>query len=375
MRADRLLALVLLLRQRGRMSAAALARELEVSTRTVLRDVEALSAAGVPVYAERGRAGGFALLPGWSTDLTGLTLDEARALLVAGSRPGVGPELGSAMRKVVAALPAAQRDVAADAAQRVLVRPERMLASVAVDDRGADERLRAVQRGVLAGRRLRLRYAARGEEPRWRVVDPVGLVEAGGRWYLLADRDGQERSYRLSRVLEVAETGEPATRRPVDLEQAWEQRRERFRASLPRITVRVRVRAHRRAALAAVATGVVDDPVDDGAPSASSFPEARGSGAHGSERCGAQAEDRGRAEASGAEAEDRGRAEAAGGERRPSGAAEWVVARAEFGDVRHATAVLWSLSPDVEALDPPELRAALAERAAATAALHGATIR
>lgn len=113
MRADRLISLVLLLRQRGRLTAGTLARELEVSPRTVLRDIEALSSAGVPVYAERGRHGGFALLPGWDADLTGLNHDEALALLVAGrghaeQTLGLSSALSSAVRKVVEALPATQ---------------------------------------------------------------------------------------------------------------------------------------------------------------------------------------------------------------------------------------------------------------------------
>src|ERR687894_2906808 len=111
------------------MSAATLARELEVSTRTVLRDIEALSAAGVPVYAERGRRGGFALLPGFRTELTGLNHDEALALLIAGSRRGaqvfgLGSALASAMLKVVDALPEGYRAAAEEAAQRLLVEPE-----------------------------------------------------------------------------------------------------------------------------------------------------------------------------------------------------------------------------------------------------------
>lgn len=318
MRADRLLSLVLLLRHRGRMSAAALARELEVSTRTVLRDVEALSAAGVPVYAERGRTGGFALLPGYSTDLTGLTFDEARALLVAGSRtgaPGAAPELASAMRKVVAALPDAQRAVATAAADRVLVRPDRMLGNATdQDEAGAAQRRHAAQRAVFAGRKLRLHYAARGEQARWRTVDPVGLVEAGGQWYLLATRDGQERTYRLSRVREVEETDQAAERGPVDLAQAWEERRDRFRAQLPRLAVRVRIREHRRAALAAAAIGIDEE--------------------------------------------------------RPDDVAGWLVLDVGLGGLGHAASVVWSLCPDVEVLEPPEVRAAVAQRAAATAALH-----
>jgi predicted DNA-binding transcriptional regulator YafY len=182
-RADRLLSLLLLLQHRGRLSASELAEELEVSPRTVLRDVEALSAAGVPVYAERGRHGGFALVPGYSTDLTGLTHDEALALLVAGSRgdgAGMAPALASAMRKVVAGLPAAQRESAGRDAGRILLHGETWLPR---DRHGADpsdeERLAVVRGAVFAGRRLDIRYAAREKEPRWRTVDPVGLVNAG----------------------------------------------------------------------------------------------------------------------------------------------------------------------------------------------------
>ncbi|MDQ4119519.1 MAG: HTH domain-containing protein, partial [Actinomycetota bacterium] len=142
MRADRLLSLVLLLRHRGRMTASAIAAELEVSERTVLRDVDALSSAGIPVYAERGRAGGFALLPGFTTDLTGLTPGEAVALLTSGaaSTPGalgLGPEFSSAIRKVVAALPERARRDATGAAERVLVRRGGWLADPQREPAGA----------------------------------------------------------------------------------------------------------------------------------------------------------------------------------------------------------------------------------------------
>ena len=318
MRADRLLSLVLLLRRGGRMTAAELARELEVSVRTVLRDVEALSTAGIPVYAERGRDGGFALLPGFTTDLTGLTHDEALALLTAQSRAtpdalGLGPAFAAAVRKVVAAMPESARRTATDAADRVLVRQEW---------RGApapDVHLAVVRRAVFAGHRLRLRYRARGgpdgaEPARWRTVDPVGLVEAGGHWYLLATRDGAERTYRLSRVEDVEELDEPARRAPgTDLQQVWEQRRAAFLATRPATTVTVRVRADRLASLAAMALGVVDE-------------------------------------------------QAAG--------ADTLQVGALFGDALHAERVLWSLGADVEVLDPAPLRAALAARAAAVAALY-----
>jgi predicted DNA-binding transcriptional regulator YafY len=181
-RADRLVSLVLLLRRRGRLSATALARELEVSTRTVLRDIDALSAAGVPVYAERGRHGGFALLPGFQTELTGLNHDEALALLVAGSRRGaqafgLGSALASAMRKLVDALPESHRATAAGAARRLLIDPETdLLARRPVAEEVPDAVVTEVRRAVFAGHKLRIHYAAVDEAPRWRTVDPIGLV-------------------------------------------------------------------------------------------------------------------------------------------------------------------------------------------------------
>jgi predicted DNA-binding transcriptional regulator YafY len=323
-RADRLLSLILLLRHRGRMTAAALARELEVSPRTVLRDVEALSTAGVPIYAERGRDGGFALLPGFTTDLTGLTPDEALALLTAQSRTtpdalGLGPEFAAAMRKVVAAVPESARRTATDAAERVLVDRGGWRGAPSGAGTGPDAQLRAVRRAVFAGRRLRLRYrtrdgAARDEPAGWRTVDPVGLVEAGGHWYLLATRDGAERTYRLSRVEAVEELDEPARREPgADLEEAWQRRRTAFLATRPAVSATVRVRAARRSRLAASVLGVSTERLDG----------------PGSLRLDVT-----------------------------------------FGDALHAERVLWMLADDVEVLAPVPLRATIAARAAATAARY-----
>ncbi len=194
MRADRLVSLVLLLRQRGRLTADTLARELEVSTRTVLRDIEALSAAGVPVYAERGRHGGFELLPGFQTELTGLNHDEALALLVAGSRRGaqvfgLGSALASAMLKVVDALPESYRATAGDAARRLLIEPETdLLSRRLVAEEVPDTIVTEVRRAVFAGHKLRIRYAAADQTPKWRTVDPIGRVTVRGQGYMLATR-------------------------------------------------------------------------------------------------------------------------------------------------------------------------------------------
>lgn len=322
MRADRLVSLVLLLRQRGRLTADTLARELEVSTRTVLRDIEALSAAGVPVYAERGRHGGFALLPGFRTELTGLNHDEALALLVAGLGRGeqvfgLGSSLASAMRKVVDALPEGHQAAASGAAQRLLIEPETdLLARRLVADEVPGAVVAEVRRAVFAGRKLRIQYAATGQAPRWRTVDPIGLVTVRDRGYLLATRSGADRTYRLSRILAAEELPEPAQRPDeVDLDRVWRDRSTRFRTGGDQVAVLVLVEPARREELAGTALAV--------------------------------------------------RAE----EAEPDGRLRMDVT---FQDSRHAVWALWQLGADAEALAPPWLRTALRDRAAAIAALYTA---
>ncbi len=322
MRADRLVSLVLLLRQHGRLSAAALSRELEVSTRTVLRDIEALSAAGVPVYAERGRHGGFALLPGFRTELTGLNHDEALALLVAGSRRGaqafgLGSALASAMLKVVDALPESYRDTAAGAAGRLLVDPETdLLSRRLVDEEVSDAVAAEVLRAVFAGHKLRIHYAAVDQTPRWRTVDPIGLVTVRDRGYLLATRSGADRTYRLSRILAAEELAEPAQRPDrVDLDRAWQERGTRFRTGGDQVTVLVRVDPARREDLVGTALAVLSE------------------------------------------------------ETGPDGRLRLEVT---FQDPRHAEWALWQLTTNAEALAPQWLRDSLRDRATATATRYGA---
>ncbi|WP_440073430.1 helix-turn-helix transcriptional regulator [Streptosporangium sp. OZ121] len=321
MRADRLVSLVLLLRRHGRLSAAALSRELEVSTRTVLRDIEALSAAGVPVYAERGRHGGFALLPGFRTELTGLNHDEALALLVAGSRRGaqafgLGSALASAMLKVVDALPESHRDTAAGAAGRLLVDPETdLLSRRPADEEVSDAIAAEVLRAVFAGHRLRIHYAAVDQTPRWRTVDPIGLVTVRDRGYLLATRSGADRTYRLSRLLAAEELSEPAQRPDrVDLDRAWQERSTRFRTGGDQVTVLVRVDPARREDLVGTALAVHAEEAD------------------------------------------------------PDGRLRLEVT---FQDPRHAEWALWQLATNAEALAPQWLRDSLRDRATAIATRYG----
>ncbi|MGB6278225.1 MAG: WYL domain-containing protein [Rhodococcus sp. (in: high G+C Gram-positive bacteria)] len=270
MRADRLVSLVLLLRQRGRMTADALAAELEVSTRTVLRDIDALSTAGVPVYAERGRLGGFALLPGFRAEFPGLNHDEALALLAAvgssggGHALGLGSAVASALRKVMDALPDGHHDTARTAARRLLIEPEADLLS----RRTAAEQIPTavmdpVRRAVLDGRKLRILYAPVGGDEQWRVVDPVGLVTVRHRGYLLATRDGEDRTYRLSRVMDAVVLSDPAQRSDnVSLDRLWHERSTRFRNGDARTTVSACIHPARREELADTALTVTDEKLD-----------------------------------------------------------------------------------------------------------------
>ncbi|GAA1834602.1 YafY family protein [Microlunatus capsulatus] len=238
-RADRLLQLVGLLRQHGRLSAAELARRLEVTPRTVLRDVEALSTAGVPVVAERGRHGGFSLLPGYRPAVEELTAAEVQALLLAGRVPaeslGLAGPLASALRKVAGSAPPEHGRSAARISDRVLVDTAGWWG--APEERGQFD---AVQQAVLGDRRLRMTYQPR--DPRGtgvRTVDPYGLLQAAGTWYLIAAHRGRPRSYRVSRVLAATVLDEPS-RRPADLDLAalWSELRAGF-ASPPTHTVRL----------------------------------------------------------------------------------------------------------------------------------------
>lgn len=238
MRADRLVALVLLLQVHGKLSVPALAERLEASERTVRRDLEALSLAGVPVYAERGRNGGWRLLGGHRIDLSGLTSGEAEALLVAldpgtvALGPAIAAYLAAARRKVLAALPEALRAEVEAKAARVLVDPTRWGRPEAVADRfggegHVDAHLDALRRAVGAGVQVELDYERPGRSPTRRRLHPHGLVCKRGVWYLVATAEAGLRTFRLSRVRAVVVTGD-RVEQPADFDLAavWSRLQE-----------------------------------------------------------------------------------------------------------------------------------------------------
>ncbi|MEV0125214.1 YafY family protein [Streptomyces sp. NPDC050703] len=318
MKSDRLLSILLLLQTRGRVPAHELAERLEVSVRTIYRDVEALSASGVPVYAERGRHGGIELLAGYRTDVTGLTADESRALFVLAARGahaalGLDAALGSALRKVMAALPAPHRPAAEVTSRRILVDASRWLRG---PEAGAD--LEALRDAVFADRRLGLCYRHSGDaEPRRYTVDPYGLVSKAGVWYLVADLDGAPRLFRADRIRSARLTEAPVVRRPgVELPDVWALLKRQVEDRPGGIDVTARVRRTRFDQFLRMNGSAVTEVVD-----------AEGTG-------------------------------------------EWVTVRLAYG-VPGEARMLLPFADNVEVLSPPEVRDELAAAAAAVTRLYG----
>ena len=242
MRASRLVNLLLLLQSRGGLTAAELARELEVSVRTIHRDVEELSAAGVPIFAERGPHGGIRLVDGYRTRLTGMTADEAEALFLAGlpgpaAQLGLGTVVAAAQLKVMAALPPELRSRASRLVQRF-----HLDAAAWYQADEAVPHLATLSSAVWDGRRLAVDYD-RDDEVVARTVDPLGLVLKAGIWYVVAVTDGQIRTYRAARVVGAVVLDE-AIERPADFDLAayWAESSAAFERGTPNVEVDVRVR-------------------------------------------------------------------------------------------------------------------------------------
>lgn len=319
MRADRLLTLVGLLRQHGRLSAAELARRLEVTPRTVIRDIEALSLAGVPVFAERGRAGGYALAPGYTPDAEALTPDEARALFVAGGGQvadalGLGPAFAQGLRKLATGLPDAEAGAVGRTLDRIVIDPGGWSGKSAPVG-ALDELFEA----VWSDRRLWIDYEAlaSGQGGR-RTVDPWGLVLAGPTWYLVAAHRGRPHTFRVSRIRSFRVL-EEAARRParLDLRATWQELRSAWQEQ-PAYAVRIRVpREHVPITLRQIEFVARRPPVvEDGADGA-------------------------------------------------------AVVRVDVGTLRGAVGVLLGLGDWVEVLEPDDLRDQMAEVAARVGTLYG----
>lgn len=322
MRASRLLSLLMLLQSRGRLSAQALAEALEVSVRTVHRDVDELSAAGVPIWADRGRLGGFQLQPGWRTRVDGLTAPEAQAMFL-GGLPGPAAELGlgeamaSAQLKLLAALPEGWRDDARRVSARFHLDPIDWYRGPSATDH-----LPAIAQAVWGERRVALRYESwKGEVAR--RVDPLGLVLKAGVWYLAAqvvDQRSGVRTYRLSNILAL-ELSDETFERPsgFDLAAWWKESTRRFEKALAVDTAQLRVTTAGLKALRELGAAV------------------------------AQA-----AEASAGEADDAG----------------WRRVTIPIESIPHAAAQVLRLGAEAEVLRPGALRRALVERVRAVAALY-----
>lgn len=312
MRAERLVQILVLLQARGVATAGELAERLGVSVRTIQRDMDVLSVAGIPVYAQRGGRGGWRLDEGYRTSLLGMTAGEALAITV-GRPPRLLDSLGlddasdDALAKLLAALPLGARRDAERARQRILV-------DLAEWTEGAAPAcLPPLQQALWEDRLVRLRY---GDRETRLVVGPLGLVAKGVVWYLVGLREAAIRTYRVSRIREVEVTAERFARPAgFDLPEHWRRACADFAATFPDYPVRIRVRGHARHRLHWTAGPQIGrlTELDDG----------------------------------------------------------WTEAEVRFENEHEARADLLSLSGDVEVLEPPALRRSLAEAAARIAEANG----
>ncbi|MBW3603591.1 MAG: transcriptional regulator [Actinobacteria bacterium] len=324
MRAARLIRILLLLQARDAATAGELADELEVSVRTIYRDIADLGAAGVPVYGERGEGGGYRLVGGYRTSLTGLTSDETGALLLSGAAAPIAGELGiggllaTTRLKLLAAIPPGMRGVATRAEERFHLDPGGW-AHVAPR---SQEHLQVVAQAVWEDRVLRLRYRRpRSDAVVRRTVHPLGLVHKTGTWYLVATHRESPRVYRTDRIHRVEPIDQPAQRPAVfDLPAFWSSWEQEYAATLPRVAVDARLGPgalrHRDALGALAPRDVADERRDDDG---------------------------------------------------------WVRQTLVFDSIGVARAALLALAPDVEVLGPADLRDDLGRVARTVAARHTRT--
>lgn len=329
MQASRLLSILMLLQSRGRVSAHALAAELEVSVRTIYRDVDRLSASGVPIWAEQGRSGGFQLREGWRTKLDGLTAPEAQAVFLAGlpgpaAELGLGEALASAQLKLMAALPAEWQDDA----QRVGTRFHLDPVDWYREAHGAGEQLALIARAVWQPERLHVRYES-WQGVTERELEPLGLVLKAGTWYLIARSANPggaakpPRTYRLQSILELKALGQPFNRpRGFDLAAYWRESTRRFEAELYRGEARLTVSARGFKLLREQASAVAAAATHSARPD----PERE----------------------------------------------DWVVVQIPIETVDHAARQLLKLGADAVVLGPKDLRERMAAQARAIAALYEA---
>lgn len=319
MRQSRLLSILLKLQTRGRMTAQALADEFETSVRTIYRDIDQLSAAGVPVYADRGRSGGFQLLDGYRTRLTGMTPVEAEALFLSGlpgpaAELGLGDAMAAAQLKLLAALPSERGDGPGRVAARFHLDPVGWYQNAERADT-----LPLLADAVWNTKRIRVRYES------WKAtverdLDPLGLALKAGVWYLVARAGGKPRTYRVSNILKLDITDDTFTRpRAFDLAAYWREWIADFEARLYKSVARLRLSPEGVKRLALLAP-----PVQEMAKRTAGKPNKNG----------------------------------------------WVRVEIPIESINHAVGEVLRLGPHAEVLSPPELRARMVQVSAEMGALY-----